>query len=75
MHRKLNDDELRDEALDVLCRHLGAGQTLRFLSWLRSRPRDYAAWRDAHFDAFTADDLIRAMREIENNSQARPSTS
>ena len=38
---ELTDDQLRDKALDVLTERLGPTQTFRFLSWLRSKPRDY----------------------------------
>ena len=65
MVRQLTDDELRDRALELLTENLGPSQTIRFLSWLRQSPRDYQAWRDAHFQGFTADDLIAQMRAIE----------
>jgi hypothetical protein len=62
---ELTDDRLRVKALDVLTEQLGASQTFRFLSWLRGQPRDYQAWRDAHFQGLSADDLIGQMRELE----------
>jgi hypothetical protein len=65
MVSNLTDDELRDKALDILTAHLGPSQTIRFLSWLRSKPRDYQAWRDVHFRGFSVDDLIEQMRAIE----------
>ena len=65
MINELTDDQLRDKALDVLTKHLGPTQTFRFLSWLRSKPRDYQAWRDAHFQGASLDDLMAQMREVE----------
>ena len=65
MTNPLTDDELRDKALDVLTEHLGASQTIRFLSWLRNQPRDYQAWRGAHFRDLTAEDLIQRLREVD----------
>lgn len=61
MVRQRTDDERRDRALEVLIETLGPSQTLRFLSWLRNKPRDYQVWRDAHFHGFTADELITQM--------------
>ncbi|HWL92597.1 MAG TPA: hypothetical protein VNT79_03610 [Phycisphaerae bacterium] len=65
MNSDLSDEELRVNALDILNKHLGPAKTIRFLSWLRSTPRSYQAWRDAHFRGFTANDLIERMRAIE----------
>lgn len=70
MISELTDELLRDKALEVLTVHLGPSQTFRFLSWLRSKPRDYQAWRHAHFQGFTADQLIAQMREIEAGQSA-----
>ncbi|MEP0843993.1 MAG: hypothetical protein HRF43_14920 [Phycisphaerae bacterium] len=63
---ELTDDELRDRALDVLTRHLGPAQTFRFLSWMRQAPRDYQAWRDAHFQNLNVDELLKRVRELES---------
>ncbi len=65
MNDRLTDDQLREKALDVLTRHLGLAQTLRFLSWLRSNPGDYQSWRDGRFGDLTADSLIAQMRALE----------
>lgn len=69
---ELSDDQLRDKALDVLTEHLGPSRTFRFLSWLRSAPRDYQAWRDAHFRGFSVDDLVAQMRALEATQQVAP---
>lgn len=69
---ELTDDQLRDKALDVLTERLGPTQTFRFLSWLRSKPRDYQTWRDAHFRGASADDLIAQMRELEARQRVAP---
>ncbi len=66
MIRELTDEQLRERALDVLTKQLGAAQTLRFLSWMRSKPRDYQAWRDAHFQNVGVDELLTRMRELES---------
>ncbi len=68
MLSEMTDEELRDRALEVLTQHLGATQTIRFLSWLRNKPRDYQTWRDAHFRGFSADELIERLRMIEANA-------
>ena len=65
MLSQMTDEELRDRALEVLTQHLGTTQTIRFLSWLRNKPRDYQTWRDAHFRGFSADELIERMRILE----------
>jgi hypothetical protein len=70
MTSKLTDEQLRDKALDVLTTHLGPSQAMRFLSWLRTKPRDYQTWRDAHFRGFTVDDLISQMRAIDADRHA-----
>jgi hypothetical protein len=67
---ELTDEQLRDKALDVLTEHLGPTQTVRFLSWLRSKPRDYQTWRDAHFQGVSVDDLIARMRELESRQRS-----
>jgi hypothetical protein len=69
VNRQLSDDQLRDKALDVLTEHLGPTQTIRFLSWLRSKPRDYQTWRYAHFKDLDVDELIAQMREMESRQQ------
>jgi hypothetical protein len=66
---ELSDEELRDQALQVLTSHLGPTRTVRFLSWLRRKPRDYQTWRDAHFDGIALDDLIAQMRAVEARQQ------
>jgi len=70
MVKRLTDDELRDKAVEVLTEHLGAASTLRFLSWLRSAPRDYQAWRDAHFKDASIDQLLEQMRDVERRQGA-----
>jgi hypothetical protein len=75
MASDLTDDELRDRALVILNEHLGPRQTIRFLSWLRNKPRDYQTWRDAHFRNLTVDDLIEAMREVDRKHLAGQSKS
>lgn len=67
---ELTDDQLRDKALDALTERLGPTQTFRFLSWLRNKPRDYQAWRDARFQGISADELIGQMRELEARRRA-----
>ena len=69
---ELTDDQLRDKALDVLTERLGPTQTFRFLSWLRSKPRDYQTWRDAHFRGVSVDDLIAQMRELDARQRVAP---
>lgn len=65
MTDEMTDEQLRDKALEVLTKHLGPTRTVRFLSWLRRKPRDYQTWRDAHFSGIGVDDLIAQMREVE----------
>lgn len=65
---EISDDQLRNLALDALTERLGPARTLRFLSWLRNKPRDYQTWRDTHFGGMTADDLIARMRAEEAKS-------
>lgn len=60
-----SDEQLSRMALEVLNAHLGPARTMRFLSLLRSSPRDYQAWRDAEFGNLTAEELIRQMRDVE----------
>lgn len=72
MIEELSDDQLREKALGVLTEHLGGAQTFRFLSWLRSQPRDYQTWRDAHFKGVGVDDLIARMREAEHPKRTEP---
>jgi hypothetical protein len=69
---ELTDDQLRDKALEVLTERLGPTQTFRFLSWLRSKPRDYQTWREAHFRGASVDDLIAQMRESEARQGVAP---
>lgn len=72
MPESLTDDQLRDQAIQVLNEHLGPVDTMRFLSWLRAGPRDYQAWRNAHFAGFNVDDLIARMRELDAGAGAGP---
>lgn len=67
MHSDLTDDQLREKALAVLNEHLGTAQTVRFLSWLRSSGRDYQAWRDAHFNGVSVDELVTQIRQSQAN--------
>lgn len=66
----LSDDQLRDKALEVLTTNLGPFQTYRFLSWMRTHPRDYQSWRDSHFGGMGTDELLRRMREVDARHHA-----
>lgn len=61
MVNRLTYAELCERAWEVLRERLGPVNTLRFLSLARAQPRDYQAWRDAHFrDAH----LVAMIRQI-----------
>ena len=67
MTPEFTDDELRTKAWELLQKHLGPVDTLRFLSLMRTKPRDYQKWRDEHFKNLTADELISHLRQTEAN--------
>ncbi len=66
MIRRLNENELKERAWEVLTEHLGPVEAMRFLSLIRARPRDYQAWRDERFKDLTDQGLIEELRRIDS---------
>lgn len=62
MRNRLSDVDLRRKAWDVLAERLGPVEALRFLSLTRTQPRDYQAWREAHFQGQGAADLLKRIQ-------------
>jgi hypothetical protein len=65
MSKPLPDDQLFTEACTALRDRLGPVEALRFLSILRTPPRDYQRWRDEHFKDLGLDELFVQMQRVE----------
>lgn len=61
MIRQMDEVELRKRAWQALLDSLGPVEAMRFLSMMRSAPRDYQTWRDERFRDLTAQGLVEQL--------------
>lgn len=62
MAKKLNERELRQQAIKVLAEKLGPVEALRFLALVSREPFDYQRWRKKYFSHFSVDKLLEEVR-------------
>ncbi len=62
MSLKLNDEELKSKAWQVLGEHLGSVDAMRFLMLVREGPRDYQGWRDEYFKGMSVAEIAQRIR-------------
>jgi hypothetical protein len=62
MAEPLTDDALRTAGAQVLEKHLGPVEALRFLALVSREPFDYQAWREEHFRGLSLDDILAEGR-------------
>ncbi len=63
MAKKLNKQELCQQAVEVLAEKLGPVEALRFLALVSREPFDYQKWRKEYFSRYSLDDLLGEVRE------------
>lgn len=63
MAEALADDALRTQGVELLEKHLGPVQALRFLALLSREPFNYQAWRDAFFAGKSLDTILGEARK------------
>ena len=63
MAKELNEQELRQQAIQVLADKLGPVEALRFLALVSRDPFDYQKWRKEYFSHYNLDDLLGEVRE------------
>ncbi len=61
MVSRLSDIELCRQVWDLLRERLGPVEAMRFLSLVRSQPRDYVKWRDEQFRELTLIGLLEQL--------------
>jgi|GEM_PF-1418797 len=74
MISRLSEDQLKEKAWEVLAKHLGPVEAMRFLSLVRTNPRDYQAWREERFKDLTARGLIDQLKSLDAKSGLSPET-
>lgn len=62
MAKRLEEQELRQKAVQALEEKLGPVEALRFLALVSREPFDYQAWRQKYFSRYTADELFQEIR-------------
>ena len=62
MAKKLNEQELRQQAIKVLAEKLGPVEALRFLALVSREPFDYQRWRKKYFSRSGVDELLEEVR-------------
>jgi len=62
MAKKLNEQELRQQAIKVLDEKLGPVEALRFLALVSREPFDYQKWRKKYFSRSGVDELLEEVR-------------
>lgn len=65
MHKRLTESELCTTAWDLLKERFGPAEAMRFLSLIRTCPRDYQKWRERHFKGLTPDQAVEGMKGIQ----------
>lgn len=63
MAKKLNEQELRQQAIQVLAERLGPVEALRFLALVSREPFDYQKWRKKYFSRYSVGALLDEVRE------------
>ena len=58
MAKKLNEQELRQQAIQALADKLGPVEALRFLALVSREPFDYQKWRKKYFSRYSLGDLV-----------------
>jgi len=61
MVSRLSDIELCRQVWDLLRERFGPVEAMRFLSLVRSQPRDYMQWREEHFRELTLSALLEQI--------------
>jgi hypothetical protein len=62
--------EVTHRAIEILCRELGAADTLRFINQFTNGHGDYTAERDALFADETLDQIIADMKLAKTGARA-----
>jgi hypothetical protein len=62
MAKQLTEEELRQQAVQVLSERLGPVEALRFLSLVSREPFDYQQWRKEYFSQYNVDELLKEVR-------------
>jgi len=63
MAKKLTEQELRQQAIQVLAEKLGPVEALRFLALVSREPFDYQKWRKNYFSSYRVDELLVEVRK------------
>lgn len=63
MAKKLTEQELRQQAIQVLAEKLGPVEALRFLALVSREPFDYQKWRKDYFSSYRVDELLVEVRK------------
>lgn len=63
MAKKLIEQELRQQAIQVLAEKLGPVEALRFLALVSREPFDYQKWRKDYFSSYRVDELLVEVRK------------
>jgi len=63
MAKKLTEQELRQQAIQVLAEKLGPVEALRFLALVSREPFDYQKWRKDYFSSYGVDELLVEVRK------------
>jgi hypothetical protein len=64
MAKQLSEQELRQQAIQVLAEKLGPALALRFLASVSREPFDYQQWRKQYFSHYTVDSLFEEIRDL-----------
>ena len=61
MAKLLTEEELRQQAAQVLTEKLGPVEALRFLALVSREPFDYQQWRKDYFSHYDVDELLKEV--------------
>jgi hypothetical protein len=64
--------EVTQRAIEILCRELGAADTVRFINQFTTGHGDYTAERDVLFADDTLDQIIADIKKTHPNKDASP---
>ena len=62
--------EVSHRAIEILCRELGAADTMRFINQFTNGHGDYTAERDALFAGQTLDQIIADIKQVKPGARA-----
>ena len=65
MVRKLTDADLCKRAVEALQESLAPVDALRFLSLVRTTPRNYIRWRDEYFRNVSTDEILNELERMD----------